>query len=277
MGSFLNPVIFRLENIFTVLSREISSLNSDNIINMGIVGAISFFIAFFISKWFRAYLLKLLIFISGAWLLWQVSATNNILFNLAFYVGLGMIIPHLEIVEITYLLVRERTLFIYEQLVSLCLIILKPFIFIYDVFIKGFEFIKVKQEEYNYKKAQEQNFYEEFKKQQEEEYKKEQERIDEKYKQEQEKRRKQQEEKKKREQKQSKNSSKNKEENQNTSRWDSTDPYIILGISPTSTKEDIKKAYKKLAKIYHPDLSLLNKAKAEEIFKKINWAYQKLK
>lgn len=255
MESFLNPIIFRLENIFTVLNREISSLNSDNIISMVIVGAISFFIAFFISKWFRPYILRVLVFISGAWLLWQVSATNNILFNLAFYVGLGMIIPHLEIVEITYLLVRERTLFIYEQLVSLCLIILKPFIFIYDVFVKGFEFIKVKQEE----------------------YKREQERIDEKYRQKQEKRRKEQEEKRKREQKQSKNSSKNKEENQNTSRWDSTDPYIILGISPASTKEDIKKAYKKLAKIYHPDLSLLNKAKAEEIFKKINWAYQKLK
>jgi len=49
------------------------------------------------------------------------------------------------------------------------------------------------------------------------------------------------------------------------------DYYEILGVSKNSSKEDIKKSYKTLAKKYHPDL---NKEKdAEEKFKKISEAY----
>jgi len=53
------------------------------------------------------------------------------------------------------------------------------------------------------------------------------------------------------------------------------DYYKLLGVQKSSTKEDIAKAYKKLARKYHPDL---NKAKdAEKKFKEINEAYEVLK
>jgi len=48
-------------------------------------------------------------------------------------------------------------------------------------------------------------------------------------------------------------------------------PYKILGLEKTSTENDIKKAYKKLALIYHP-----NKGGNEEMMKKIGEAYETL-
>jgi len=52
------------------------------------------------------------------------------------------------------------------------------------------------------------------------------------------------------------------------------DYYEILGISRTATEKEIKSAYRKLAKKYHPDV---NKAKdASEKFKDVNEAYEVL-
>lgn len=50
------------------------------------------------------------------------------------------------------------------------------------------------------------------------------------------------------------------------------DYYQILGVDKNAKKEDIKKAYKKLAMKYHPDKNKGDKG-AEEKFKKINEAY----
>lgn len=50
--------------------------------------------------------------------------------------------------------------------------------------------------------------------------------------------------------------------------------YDILEVSKKASKEIIEKAYKTLAKKYHPDLQTPeNKSKAEEMMKKINEAY----
>jgi len=51
--------------------------------------------------------------------------------------------------------------------------------------------------------------------------------------------------------------------------------YEILQVSKTATKQEIKKAYRKLAMKYHPDRNPGDK-EAEEMFKKINEAYEVL-
>src|SRR5881396_1758193 len=53
------------------------------------------------------------------------------------------------------------------------------------------------------------------------------------------------------------------------------DYYEIMGLSRTAKEEDIKKAYRKLARKYHPDLNPNNK-NSEEKFKEIQEAYEVL-
>lgn len=56
---------------------------------------------------------------------------------------------------------------------------------------------------------------------------------------------------------------------------DFKDYYNILGVSKTATPEEIKKAYRKLARKYHPDLNPDDK-QAEARFKEINEAHEVL-
>ena len=50
------------------------------------------------------------------------------------------------------------------------------------------------------------------------------------------------------------------------------DYYKVLGLGKRASKEDIRKAYRKLALIYHPDRN--HAPEAEEKFKEINQAYR---
>ena len=54
-----------------------------------------------------------------------------------------------------------------------------------------------------------------------------------------------------------------------------TDPYSVLGVSPNASDEDIKKAYRELARKYHPDNYHDNPLAdlAQEKMKEINEAY----
>ena len=57
-----------------------------------------------------------------------------------------------------------------------------------------------------------------------------------------------------------------------------TDPYKVLGVSRDASDEEIKKAYRTLSRKYHPDANINNpnKAQAEEMFKTVQQAYNRI-
>ncbi len=56
------------------------------------------------------------------------------------------------------------------------------------------------------------------------------------------------------------------------------DPYKILGVPRSATDDEIKKAYRALSRKYHPDANINNpnKDQAEEMFKKVQQAYEQI-
>ncbi len=54
------------------------------------------------------------------------------------------------------------------------------------------------------------------------------------------------------------------------------DPYKVLGVSPDASDEQIKQAYRRLAKKYHPDLNPGDKEAARRM-QEVNAAYEQIK
>lgn len=54
------------------------------------------------------------------------------------------------------------------------------------------------------------------------------------------------------------------------------DPYKVLGVSPDASDEEIKKAYRRLAKQYHPDLNPGDPVAAKKM-QQVNAAYERIK
>ena len=57
-----------------------------------------------------------------------------------------------------------------------------------------------------------------------------------------------------------------------------TDPYSLLGVDRNAPDDEVKKAYRRLSRKYHPDANINNphKEEAEAKFKEVQQAYQQI-
>ncbi len=242
---------------------------------------------YFISRWFRAYVLRLGLFLFGSLVVFQVFQGQSFLNRFDFYAGLGILLPHIEIVELTYLILKEKVFTIYYKTLAFLQVIISPFVWLYAQINYFKEFHKAKQgekqskEDFSYKKWQEyqeeqtrndEYEEEEYNYQEQQSYQKES--TQDRYREYNEEEREQARQKQQRKQQEQAK----KEEVNKHPRWDSLDPYIVLDIERTATFKEIKKKYRQLSTLYHPDKEQdEDKRKSnEEIFKKIGNAYEEL-
>ena len=57
-----------------------------------------------------------------------------------------------------------------------------------------------------------------------------------------------------------------------------TDPYSLLGVDRNASDDEVKKAYRRLSRKYHPDANINNpdKEEAEAKFKEVQQASQQI-
>ena len=53
-------------------------------------------------------------------------------------------------------------------------------------------------------------------------------------------------------------------------------PYEVLGVPENASMDEIKKAYRKLSRLYHPDANINNPNKKQEKFKQVQEAYNQI-
>ena len=274
MLDIFNLVLHRVENFVAVLTSELTPIFPYEILLGGLLWLVVFC---FISKWFKAYIIRVILFILGVSLFYDVMGRSYIITSVDFYIAIGLFVPHISMVELTYLIIRERTLFLVDKTIELFYLIISPFVWFYEKVSNIFQFFRTKQEQRVNKKAEEDYYKEEFKREQERAYQKEQQKYYDQDKQRQDEEQEKIDNKKKYSYKKKEKPQQEKEESKTYSRWDSSNPYEVLGISENSTKQEIKKAYRNLAKIYHPDLTFTKKDEYTIILQKINKAYEGLK
>lgn len=235
-------VIDIIINIFEVIPKDIAKLNSEILIQALFITG--FF--YFISKWFRVYILRVGLFLLGALILFRVFHGQSFINRFDFYAGVGILLPHISMVELTYFIMREKSLaFLY--------IITSPFVWLYSKIDHLNIFFKAKQEEENNQKY----YKNESKQKQKTNHRK--------Y------RNKQKEETKQKPPKQ--------QETKTYEWWESPNNYEKLQLKDDASKSDIEKAKKRLRKLYHPDLVFMDEEKRKKhtiIFQNISNAYEEL-
>jgi len=237
--------------------------NDFNNASMGllIVAAVTFAISYAISAFFKWAVFRIIILLISFSILSQVLQQKVILFDLDLYIALGMAAPHLKFAHILAYRIWYALVGYYYKIRRSFIALYEFFLRLYRAYLSAKAYFGEKKSRWEQRKnSRSQSRQEEFK----HSYQKQEQR--------QEYRESRREE---RSRYQEQKSYEHKDES--TSRWDSNDPYLILDIARTATAQEIKRQYRKLQKIYHPDLTQSHIEEYTHIAQRLNYAYEKLK
>lgn len=235
-------------------------------INLLIVASIIMTISYAISNFFKWAPFRIIILLIAYAIISDILRQDVILFNLNLYVALGMTYPHLKFVHILAYRIWYGILDFYEKLKDFLYAVSRSFVFVYFQAIRLKAYYDARTEQKSYSSENEQN-YQEFK----------QRGFNDDYRRSEQQYHRREEQSSAHQENTHKSEEKKGEQYNETSRWDSHDPYVVLDLSRTATPDEIKKQYRKLQKLYHPDLTQTKKDEYTRISQKINAAYSKLK
>jgi len=241
---------------FEQLNAEITRMTIENFIALSLM----FYIPFHFSRKAESLFLHLVYSFLGLYMILFTQDTR-ILNDPKLLVGLGLIIPQIrfiiQFVKDSIYTIKMMSANTYYFFVTIYYKILRFISWIQDVILmfKNFEF---KHEKKNYSYHEENNYQE--KKQEQNYNEKDSYEYEESSKQE--------------EQTSYEEPKKDYGEHE---RFYNSNAYIVLGVSVDDDYNEIKKAYKMLVKIYHPDLHLDEFKLYNEIMQNINQAHDKLK
>lgn len=249
-----------------------------------IVGGVIFLVTMYISSLFRWAGFRILILLFAFAMLSDILRQRVILFDLDLYVALGIATPHLRPAHEMLLRLWYRLVEIYRRVIAILIEISRPFVKAYEMVMNLYRYFRQKVEQrdssnqsqtgssesHGYR--QQQGFGSSSKSRQgSQNRQKKQDSSGQGY------QKSHQEQSSSRKEEKRSEEQKSNRSNSTTSRWESDDPYVVLGISRTATADEIKKQYRSLLKQYHPDMSQDDKQEHTQITQKLNWAYGVLK
>lgn len=240
--------------------------NDFNNASMGLlIAALLFFsISYFISRFFKWAVFRIIILLIAFSMLSEILRQEVILFNLDLYVALGMAAPHLKFAHILMFRIWYALVGYYYKVLGFFQAVYAFFQSLYRNYLHFKAYAKEQKSRWDQRGQRRSEREEE--KQKQHSYER----------QEQEQRRQHYQESKREEQHQRQEQKSQERKGDSASRWESNDPYVILDIPRTATKKEIKSQYRKLLRIYHPDLTQTHKEEYTHIAQRLNFAKDKL-
>jgi len=288
----------------SVVSNEIEQLLNMQKLDFIILGLITFYVCKKISSYAHSFIPRLVFVLIAVYGIWQQLHSHYIIFGLGLYSGAGFIQPHIQYMTFGVFRLIENVKALTYNTFTLVLTVWYKFVRIFMWFCDTYKKIDTffQKRKYDKTKAKFEKNQEKQRQKEQKQYEKEQKKQKKQnsyYEKQEYKNSYQQEEKTSNRNNQYSNNDYNSNNQSNYNeqssytnnsyeepsyssndefaQFYSSDDYIVLGVSRSDDYSTIKKSYRDLAMMYHPDKNYEEWDKYNDIFQRINEAHDNLK